>query len=129
MRSEISKGGPGEGGKISAAWRIKTFVANGVYATSTATAGGATAIAAFNRASGEWSPSQHFCSGLGEAGADSWQPESIGTASGAMPMVQEACNNSTAIAANMATVPLTRNIDPNAIQNSGLKPVFNFTAS
>jgi hypothetical protein len=73
------------------------------------------ATVALNRASGEWSPSQHFCFGLGEegAGADSWQPESVDAASSVTPMVQEACNNRAAIATNMATCPLNRNINPN----------------
>jgi hypothetical protein len=94
-----------------------------------AAGGGARARVALNRASGEWSPSQHFCSGfcgLGE-GADSWQPESVGAASGVAPIVQEACNSRAAIATNMATRPLSRNINPNTFITP-LEAVFNFTA-
>lgn len=91
-----------------------------------AAGGGARATVALNRASGEWSPSQHFCSGLGE-GADSWQPEPAGAASGVAPMVQAACNNRAAIATNMATRPLRRNINPNTFITP-LEAVFNFTA-
>lgn len=80
MRSEIRRGGPGDGDTISGVWRICTSVTNGVQAKCMTAGGGATATVALNRASGEWSPSQHICSGLGEAGADSWQPEWTGAA-------------------------------------------------
>jgi hypothetical protein len=113
MRSEIRSGGPGEGETISAVWRSKTFLMKELSTSSIAVGGGAMATVALNRASGEWLPSQHFCSGLGEEGADSWQPESIGAVSGVTPMVQEACNNRAAIAANTATRPLSRNINLN----------------
>lgn len=92
-----------------------------------AAGGGVRAIVALNRASGEWSPSQHFCSGLGEEGGDSWQPEPVDAASSVTPMVQEACNNRAAIATNIAIRPLSRNINPNTFITP-LKPVFNFTA-
>ncbi|HEY2499410.1 MAG TPA: hypothetical protein VGK24_20300 [Candidatus Angelobacter sp.] len=83
------------------------------------TSSGGELIDKLRRATGECWPLQHWCpeaGAFGGTGADSWQPEAIGTMAvvnpDGSPIVHEACNNSAIIAIDAATLPANRTIVP-----------------
>jgi hypothetical protein len=126
IRSVSSMGGPGEDVTVPAAWRNGLLALKGTGASFRAAGNAGATDAAVKRASGEWSPLQHFCPELGVdgvIGAEPWQPESSVEAISALPsevkpMVHDACNKSAAIATSAATLPQNRHIAQRPIHNS-----------